>query len=203
MKTLSTRRFAGIFGIAALSCMAMQAASTFNFDSDTVGTNTQFTDTSNGISATFLSPGDPGGFSIQPAVFFQALTGNVLGDPGSSGFQGLSLEIDFSTNLSALSLLFSTADFGTASPFTLTAYEGATQVGSVSATGVVPIGFTFPEGEIAYSGGFNRVVLSSTAPDFAIDDVVVAAAPEPNTFLLLGLSLSGLGLVPLRRLCNR
>ena len=175
----------------------MQAASTFNFDNDAVGTNTQFTDTSNGISATFLSPGDPGGFSIQPSIF-QALSGNALGDPGSAGTQGLSLEIDFNTNLSALSLVFATADFGTASPLTLTAYEGSSQKNSVSATGIVPANFTFPEGELAISGLFNRVVISSPAPDFAIDNVAAVAAPEPST-LLLGLSLSVMGLIPLRR----
>ena len=197
MKQLSFSRIFGTFGIAALSCITLQAASTFNFDNDTVGANTQFTDTSNGISATFLSPGDPGGFVIQPTIF-QALSGNVLGDPGSSGTQGLSLEIDFSTNLSALSLVFATADFGTASPLTVTAYEGPSQMNSVSATGIVPANFTFPEGEIAIGGMFNKVVISSIAPDFAIDNVAVIAAPEPST-MWLGLSLSGLGLIPLRR----
>ncbi len=199
MKTLSISRFFGTLGIAALSCVAMQAASTFNFDNDAVGTNTQFADTSNGISATFLSSADPGGFSIQPSIF-QALTGNVLGDPGSSGMQGLTLEIDFNTNLSALSLVFATADFGPASPFTLTAYEGIVEDGSASSTGVVPNGFTFPEGEIAFTGLFNRVILSSPAPDFAIDNIAAVAAPEPSAALLLGLGLLSLGLLPLRRL---
>ena len=178
----------------------MQAASTFNFDNDAVGTNTQFTDTANAISATFLSPGDPGSFVIQPASFFQALTGNALGDPGSSGAMGIPLEIDFSTNLSALSLVFATGDFGMPSPLNLAAYEGSTQVGTASATGIVPNGFTFPEGEIAVTGAFNRVVLSSAAPTFAIDDVAAVAAPEPGTSLLLGLALSEFALFPLRRL---
>ena len=177
----------------------MHAATTFTFDGDSVGTATQFTDSANGISATFLSPGDPGGFVIQPSIF-QALSANVLGDPGPAGLQGLPLEIDFSTALSALSLVFATADFGPASPLTLTAYLGANQVGSVSGTGIVPAGFTFPEGELAFVGpAFNKVVLASVAPDFAIDNVAVVATPEPRALLLFGLGLIALGAVRLKK----
>ena len=61
--------------------LTAHAASVFTFDADNVGTSTQFTDTVGGIPATFLSPSDPGGFQIQPTIF-QALNGNVLGDPG-------------------------------------------------------------------------------------------------------------------------
>src|SRR5579884_4224959 len=66
---------------AAILCAGARADAIFNFDSDTDGTSTTFTDTNNGISATFSSSADPGGFVIYPSVF-ETLTGNVLGDPG-------------------------------------------------------------------------------------------------------------------------
>ncbi len=192
MKTQFTGRFFGVLGIAAFSCVAMQASTVFNFDSDAIGTNTQFSDTVNGLTATFLSSADPGGFAIEPTIF-DTLTGNVLGSPGSSGAQDIALEIDFNQNLSDLSMLFATSDFGPASPFTLTAYLGSTQVGSISATGAVPNGFIFPEGTIEFTGtAFNSVVLSSPALDFAIDDVAATTAPEPGTWVLLGLGLGAL-----------
>jgi len=179
---------------------AAQASTIFNFDADTFGTSTTFTDTANGLSATFTSSGDPGGFAVGPSIF-DTLTGNVLADPGPAFLQNLTLTVDFSANLSAIDLLFATGDFGPASPFTLTAYEGNTLVGSATSTGVVLT--TFPEGEIAFSGpGFNTVVLSSAAPTFAIDNVQVSQTPEPGSagmFLLAGTILGGVSIIGRRR----
>ena len=175
--------------------MTAQAASIFTFDNDTVGTTTAFTDTVNGISAAFTSPADPGGFEIEPTIF-QALSGNVLGDPGPNFANNIPLTITFNQELTAFTTVFATADFGAPSPFTLTAYQGNTLVGTVSATGIVPAGFTFPEGEIAFEApAFNTVVLSSTAPDFAIDQVAVATAPEPALSGFVGIALLTLGMV--------
>jgi len=182
-----------------LAIPAARAATIFNFDNDAVGTSTGFTDTVNGISATFSSSGDPGGFAVEQTIF-QTLTGNVLGDPGPALQLGLTLNITFSSALSAIDLLFATGDFGTPSPLTLDAYNGTTLVGSVSQTGTVLS--LFPEGEIAFSGAaFNSVVLSSTAPTFAIDNVQVAQAPEPGsaTMLALGLLFAGVSAVRRRR----
>jgi hypothetical protein len=176
------------------------AATIFTFDNDSQGTTTAFTDTVNGLSATFTSPSDPAGFSVQPSIF-DTLTGNVLGSPL---FQNnVPLTISFNANLSAITLLFATADFNTPSPLTLTAYEGNAPVGGATLPGMFLNGFLFPEGEIAFSGGnFNSVVISSNAPAFAIDNVQVvqaAATPEPNSEWMLGLGLVALGMPRLRR----
>lgn len=187
----------------ALPCAAVNAASIFNFDGDSLGRSTTFTDTSNGISATFSSSADAGGFVIYPS-FFETLTGNVLGDPGPAGKDNLSLNIDFSQNLSFITLNFATSDLVTPSPFTLTAYENGSAVGSTTFPGQFLPGFAFPEGEIAFAGpAFNRVVLSSTALDFAVDNIQVAAAPEPGTLALLGAGLIGIGIPACRRRRNR
>ena len=178
----------------ALFCVAANASTIFNFDNDTLGTSTTFTDTVDGLSATFSSSADPGGFVVYPSMF-ETLTGNVLGDPGPASANNLDLDINFSQNLSAITLDIATADFGTPSPFTLTAYENSTLVGSDTSTGQFLSGFTFPEGEISFDGTFNNVVLSSTSFDFAVDNIDVirmAEAPEPGdvSLLVIGLFLS-------------
>src|SRR4051812_43390633 len=68
---------------------------TFDFDADIAGNFTPFTDTVSGLSATFGSSGDPGGFQIGPS-FFQSLTGQVLLDPGPAGLNDLTLSVLFS-----------------------------------------------------------------------------------------------------------
>jgi hypothetical protein len=186
---------------SACLCSAANASTQFNFDNDTPGTSTGFTDTVNGLSATFSSSADPGGFVVYSS-FFETLTGNVLGDPGPAGQNGLALDVSFSQTLSALSLDFATADFGTPSLFTLMAFENGNEVGTASSTGMLLPGFPFPEGEIAFAGAdFNSIELSTPAPDFAIDNInvnTVAPTPEPSSLLLLGTGLLMLGFLARR-----
>ncbi|HKD09513.1 MAG TPA: PEP-CTERM sorting domain-containing protein [Bryobacteraceae bacterium] len=189
-----------------LWCAAAHAAtiSTFNFDNDALGTSTTFTDTDNGLSAIFSSSADPGGFVVYPSMF-ETLTGNVLGDPGPAGANNIALDINFSQDLSALTFDFATADFSTPSPLTLQAFENSTLVGSTTFPGQFLPGFNFPEGEIAFSGAtFNNVVISTTAPDFAVDNIQAIAAttaPEPGTLGMMaaGVLLSGIGVLRRRR----
>jgi hypothetical protein len=188
-----------------LCCAAAYASSAidFDFDSDALGTSTTFTDTEDGLSATFSSSADPGGFVVYPSMF-ETLTGNVLGDPGPASASNIALDVNFSQNLSAVTLDFATADFVTPSPFTITAYENSILVGSGTSTGQFLPGFTFPEGEITFEGAnFNNFVLSTPSPDFAVDNIQVlsATAPEPGTLTLFaaGLFLSGIGAVRRRR----
>jgi hypothetical protein len=188
--------------LAAVALSAAANASTiFNFDGDALGASTTFTDTVNGLSATFSSSADPGGFVVYQS-FFETLTGNVLGDPGPAGQDNLALTISFSQNLSAVVLDFATSDFITPSPLTLTADENSTSVGSNTQPGQFLSGFTFPEGEIAFDGAiFNQIVISSTATDFAVDNIKVipANAPEPTSCALLGAGLLALGIPAVRR----
>jgi hypothetical protein len=175
------------FAVFALS--AARADTIFNFDSDNVGTSTSFTDTVNGISATFSSAADPGGFVVYPSMF-DTLTGNVLGDPGPAGQDNLVLDISFSSELNAIDLNFATSDFITPSPFTLSAYQNTELVGSTTTAGMFLNGFIFPEGEVAFDGAsFNNVVISSTATDIAVDNINVNAVPEPGSLSLLALGL--------------
>jgi hypothetical protein len=170
--------------VATMAAVAPSAAAqTFDFETTPAFTAVPFSATSGGLTATFTSPL---GFMVQPSPF-STLTGRVLleSDPTAGP-----LTITFSAPLTGISLLFGlNAPFAPAS-LTLQALMGVTVVGSTSAPGVVPPGFIFPEGSLAFSGAtFNSVMLSSTAPDFAIDDIVARQAtvvPEPATVWLFG-----------------
>lgn len=193
-------RLIKLFLPAVLLCAVANADVVFNFDGDALGTSTTFTDTINGLSATFSSSADPGGFVVYPTMF-ETLTGNVLGDPGPAFADNLALNVKFSQNVSAIELNFATSDFITPSPFTLTAYENSSLVGSATSSGQFLPGFTFPEGEIAFDGIFNEVVVSSTAADFAVDNIEIApvATPEPGNLAILAAGLCLLGVSVLRR----
>jgi hypothetical protein len=176
--------FAGT--IPAWESQSLSADPTFDFETTLPGTATPFTNTVSGLSATFSSSGDPGGFAVM-ATFFQALTGNVLINPGPAGLDNLVLTIVFSIPQTNISMDFAT-NSPAGVPFNLDAFNGASAVGSASATGAIPSGFLFPEGVISFSGpAFNRVVLSSPALDFAVDNVSVSttAIPEPGSLMLL------------------
>jgi hypothetical protein len=193
-----------LFAVVALSAAA-RASTVFNFDSDSLGTSTNFTDTVNGLSATFSSAADPGGFVVYPSMF-DTLTGNVLGDPGPAGQDNLALGIAFDSELNAIELDFATSDFTVPSPFTLAAYQNSQLVGSTTTSGMFLNGFFFPEGEIAFGGAnFNNVVISSPAMDFAVDNINVNAVPEPGPLSLVALGLGFLiaGSVRIKRRARR
>ena len=68
---------AAVFGLAVASGWAgtaRAAVATYNFDAQAVGTSTPFSITDNGVTASFSSSVDPGGFQIAPS-FLVTLTG--------------------------------------------------------------------------------------------------------------------------------
>lgn len=177
------------------------AISAFNFDSDTVGTTTQFSDTNGGLTAIFSSVADPGGFAISSNTFAAPMSGNVL----LSSVGNIPLEITFSQPLYSITLDF--AIEGPNNPFTLSAFEiGAGEVGFVNASGVsVPTGYAYPQGSVTFTGYFDSIVLTpdnnfvplGQIPDvyFAIDNIVAIQAPEPSSLVLLSIGLAGLVIV--------
>jgi len=105
-------RFAAMTFILSLglSTLAHAGVVTFDFEADITGTTTQFTDTISGLSATFSSTPDAGGFTIMALSGFQSLTGNILIDTAPE-----TLTIAFSAPLTDISMDFATFGPGTAS----------------------------------------------------------------------------------------
>jgi hypothetical protein len=184
------------------STRAANAASVFNFDGDPVGRGTEFSDTSNGISATFSSPGDPGGFGVQQS-FLSGLTGNVLVDPGPAGLDRLPLTVRFSSPVDRVDLDFA-VNATNPVPLTLTAFFDGATVATAAANGAFPSADSQSrEGHISlYEVPFDSITLSSDANDFAIDNITVAetsSAPEPASFWLFGSAIALAGTYPMAK----
>jgi hypothetical protein len=167
-------------------------ADTFTFfDFESVNTGgTPFTKTVNGLGASFSSNGDPGGFAIG---FFPLLnpTGLSLLE---CNLCFLTLAIDFSAPQTSISTAFGTfSQTGVPSvPLNLTAFNGASEVGSATASGVVPPGgLPLASGVLDFSGpAFDSVVLSAPTADafWILDGVAVSAVPtvpEPSSLSLV------------------
>jgi len=181
---------------------ALFAGTIFTFGSG--AGQTPFTLKANGLEASFHSNGDPGGFAVG---FFPALnpTGLSLVECNSCA---LSLTVDFSAPQTSIAMLFGTflKTGSPAVPFNLTAFNGTSQVGTATATGVVPPSLPLAFGDISFSGpAFDSVVLSAPAADsfWILDGLAVSDAstvPEPTSMSTLAcVAFCGLAIARLQR----
>ena len=165
-------------------------AATFTFDTLAPFTPTPLALTDDGVTATFTSTPVNDFFIFPTAPLAFTMSGNLL--IAGNDAPPDTLTVGFSAPQSALSVQFLLNTQNAATPFSLTAYLGAMQVGTSSATGSI---FNFIEGTLTFSGtAFDRVVLTSAAQDFGIDNLTVRQAnvPEPGVMTLLAGALVGL-----------
>jgi hypothetical protein len=199
--------------ILALSISMVPAAATtalFNFDADNVETLTPFVDTNNGVSATFSSLDDPGGFVVRPEqIPLSLLTGNMLQRNLAPPHPAINipLHVTFNQPISDISFLFSIADPTNMSVMLLTTDAGGSA--SEAPTVLIPVSAPeaiLPEGSLSFSGApFTSVDLiavpNAVSPVFAVDDIVLTTAiPEPASLAIFGTAL--LGFAVMRRSRN-
>jgi hypothetical protein len=192
--------------IVAVAAVALLAApplhsQTFDFESTPIGAPIPFDVTAGALTATFSSP-DGNVYFVDGLPVFTTLTGQYLLDDDQGGQR---LLVGFSRPLTSIALDFALGGAqGTAS---LAAFRGTTLVGSVSAPGVPQLVTDAPEGVLTFAGGpFDRVIIQSSGPSIAVDNIAVRqarverTAPEPATLALMGSGLFALvGVRTLRR----
>ena len=173
-RSLSIRVLGKVFSWFAI-CVVPVYAGTASFITGDVpqGTTTTFSDTNSGVTATFSSSADPGGFVTYSTTDYFSWVPEMLYDHQQAG---IGLNIGFSSILNSITMNFGTDGVG---PFYLSAYLGTTLVGSTNVTGTA-IG-SYLQGTITFNGAdFNNVVLTSPAtPFFAIGNVSVATVAVP------------------------
>ena len=174
----------------------------YDFENQPIPTETPFTLTAGGTSATFAGPADvdPGAFGISsnfptPTGFqYRLMQGDFLTIGSAFGASGSALTITFSAPVTGFSLNFALDDPAAASTFSIATNAG----GAAASGGGLSAGFRYPEGALSFNGSaFTSVTFQSNAIDFQIDNLQVALAPvpEPASLLLIFAGLPVLALV--------
>jgi hypothetical protein len=200
VKTRRALAMAAALVPAAAQATLYNQTAVFDFEDIAAGTPLPFSDTVNGLTATFT-----GSASVCAAGgLFVTLSGNVeiqdLCNNPANGDQSGPLGIAFSEDLSSVSLDFATA--GVAGTLTVQAFENGNLVSTSVFDTTIPAGFFSGEGLASVAGMFNSLTLTS-ASLLAIDNISTPAVPEPASIALLGTGLASLVLVLRRRKVDR
>lgn len=199
LEGLGKRRTLGITAVIAtmiaLGSPHAEAGPVFTFGANET---TTFSLTNSGVTATFSSP--TASTQFMTTTGSAGFTGYMLYDSGVAPNANIPLDIALSTTISSLSFYYMTDGSGT---ITMEAYNGGSLVESVTNSGAIPAGQTYPQGFISLSGArFDSVVVTSTAIAFALvngdtSPGVGPSVPEPATLGLLAFGV--IGLVAARR----
>lgn len=190
-----------IAAFALASPPARAAVALYDFENQSIGTETPFTLVSSGLSATFAGPSnvDPGAFGISsnfltPTGFqYQLMNGDFLTIGSAFGASGSALTITFSAPVTAFTLNFALDDPANASTLTF----DTNALGTGTASGALTSGFRYPEGTLSYAGNpFTSITFRSNALDFQIDNLqaTIAAVPEPETVMLFAVGIVAIAL---------
>jgi hypothetical protein len=192
--------FTGIVGVILLagSAAVVRADSIFNFDNIPDSTTTAFSDTSNGVTATFTS-NIADGFIVQSANQFQGFVGGNNLYQQDPPYTFITLRIGFSAPQA--STVFNFALNGTSNAtLTLTPFLAGAAVGSPFTVGSsLSSDSVYSYGSLAFNPGldFDSFELSSNVEAIALDDLSVSPAavsgvPEPAPVALLLFGMAGM-----------
>jgi hypothetical protein len=201
VKRIATGILSVVFAAGAASIA--RADSIFNFEDLALGTQAPFTETNNGVTATFTSSlpntfdieTDPSGIgSGQRLIQIDTtLANNVSLTVSFGGQQFQSVSLPFA-------ILGVTSD-NPAPQLTLQALLSGTAVGSIAAPTTTNLPTTAPfysAGSLNFNpgGAFDSLVLTSNINGFAIDDLsvstsAVSGVPEPAPIALLMFGMAG------------
>jgi hypothetical protein len=194
MQRLFRGSFATLLVSLVLSASPASAQVGFwSFDDLLIGVPTPFSQTKSGITANFSTVAGPLDAFAIGSSFFTTLTGNVLLSANGASNR---LGIGFNRVIDSLDLAFALNTQVTTDPFLVQSFLGANLVGSLAAFGTLRAS-GFVEGSFVTRGtSFDRVVISSLAPDFAIDrlNARVTTTPEPDAWLLMAVGLAGIAI---------
>ena len=171
--------------VACLLCLAPPvAAATITFEAVPLNVHDPLIVSTVDGNVSFNSTAD---FFVADS-FFLSLTGHVFLDGDATVAP---LIVGFSTPIASVSLNFGLNASSSLIPLLLAASFAGTPVGTLSVTGALPPGRSFIEGFASFAPGpFDQLTLSTTAPDFAVDNInftpASAAVPEPTSLVLLG-----------------
>jgi hypothetical protein len=183
----------GLVLLTAAGSLGRAQQAVFDFENVPFGTATTFTDTVNGLSATFTSnPDANGGLDgfVVDTISFPSFNQQAL-DEHQGVHSYATLTIQFSKPVNDFFLNFGLNDqdgtLGTGMDLlNLVAYNAGTQVGQSSNLGQPGSPGAYPVGIALYDGTpFDSVSLSSPIDLFAIDNLSVeTVVPEPSTISL-------------------
>jgi hypothetical protein len=185
--------------VAALGAAQAHAATAlFDFENQPLFTETPFAMTASGVTAEFSGPPDldPGAFGISTnfpsptGTVYRLMSGDFLTVGSAFGASGAALTVTFDTPVVGFSVDFALDDPAAITLLSIKSNAG----GTAQAGGALADGFRYAEGVLSFSGAaFTQITFESTAIDFQIDNLRVAAAPVPEpaaaALLLAGLPL--------------
>ena len=192
--------------LAPVATPAGAGAQTFTFDAPALlGQSTPLTLTSGGLTAVVTSPAGAAYVVDDTPGLFETFSGGYLVNqvaPAASP-----LVFSFSQTLGAVGFRFGTQDLDAPlSSVRLDAFLGATNVGSVAATGAFTPNGLYAVGELAFTApAFDRIEVRSLGSGaLALDALVARVAPstvvpEPTTAPLVAGGLAAVGLAWRRR----
>jgi hypothetical protein len=199
-------------GIVSLLLIAglvpvLKADSIFDFNGDAAGTVTPFSDSNNGLTASYSAfqgaTPQPNGFIVWNNPFINFGGGNNLYEtaqvPGYQDYSNLTLQILFSSPVNSVTFPFA-LNAPAGNTLTLTALSGGTQIGQVvSAPSIESPDNGYSYGTLAFNPGqtFDQIQLGN-AFEFALDDLAttnatpVSGVPEPASVALMFVGLAGI-----------